>query len=952
MNTDSHPFLVRIAGWRRHWSRSEATEYLLYVAPVRIALALAALALLDLLLAWPAPVRLAVAALVGTGLLLWIFADLIRAMRKTAVETAAALDAAGAGARKRILTAYELLRGDAPAETEDGLAGYCIQRVVEKAGQALDALSNQPLQNPQRRLRRRRRLLQVAAGMVVFLLLPGVWTSARRTVLPWRDIPPWSRLAFHISPLPAKAVYGGSLEIAVEISGVELRDQNVELLTRDEDGTQASACFRAPQGSFTQQVQNVTPPLEFCFRAGRARSRWHTVEVLMRPRIEEAQLTIRPPAYTGRPSFSFPLGEGPLQALAGSTATLRIRSNRPLADGRMTLTTGRYGETEEVVAGNPDPNDDHSVQFRWTVTRDSSLKAVITGSDGLTATDTLVLEQVALPDRKPTVNLNEIPPFSLATPRAKIHIQSDASDDLAVRQLELIRCLDGFRDYACALGPANPLPEYTAEWTADLAALGVRDGDQLEFFAEARDTNPDRTGISNSDIARVQVISEDDYAAILRRRSSFEEFVARFSAAETQYKQLHKAVETLREAARKNTDAETLEGLRKAAAEQAAETVELFKTMAADFTIYDLEERLAVEMTDLLGDLKVVRHSLENTPVDHPNFRSILDHLAEEKLEAPNTAVPRLTRQAEEAVDIGNAFKAIGALQTASGEQQWLTRMISRAADGNLPDLPLLRNQAAPQKKVAKTITRITARLETLAARMPADYAPLAQNLTDTASALREAGIASLMNGAAEAAASDRGAEAKAKAAEALRRLRAILAGCRQEGNCVGEALNGNLGFCAGSGIQETIRQMLDSLRARGEGQGPNRGTAGAGAGGSAEDGYWYPGIGQRNVPMYGPERLSFRPSHKVTQLDLHGDEGRAAERGGGQDETAPTGEPMRPENVETADQSAQLRTTVHPSYREAIKRFFGDITPADKAADSTQSDKRNSQTQPAPTEP
>lgn len=952
MNTDPHQLLARLAGWHRHWSRADAAEYLLYVAPLRIVLALAALALLDLLLAWPAPVRLAAGSLVGTGLFLWIFVDLIREMRKTAVETATALDAAGAGARKRILTAYELLRSDARAEREDGLSGYCIDRVVEKAAQALDALPSRPLRNPQRRSRRRRRLLQVAAGMVVFLLLPGVWTSVQRTVLPWRDIPPWSRLAFRISPLPAKAVYGGSLEIAVEISGVDLRDQNVELLTRDEDGTQASACFRASQGRFTQQVQNVTSPLEFCFRAGRARSRWHTVEVLMRPRIEEAQLTIRPPDYTGRPPFSFPLGEGPLQALAGSTATLRIRSNRPLAGGKMTLTTGRYGETEEVVAGTPDPDNDHGVQFRWTMTRDAALEAVITGSDGLKATDTLVLEQVALPDRKPTVILNEIPPFSLATPRAEIRIQSDASDDLAVRQLELIRCLDGFRDYACALGPANPRPDYTAEWTADLAALGVRDGDQLEFFAEARDTNPDRTGISNSDIARVQIISEDDYAAILRRRSSFEEFFARFSAAETQYKQLRKAVESLREAARKNSDADALEALRKAAAEQAAETLELFETMAEDFTIYDLEERLAAEMADLLGDLKVVRHSLENTPVDHRNFRSILDHLADEKLGASHTAVPRLNRQAAVAVDIGNAFKAIGALQAASRDQQWLTRMISRAADGNLPDLPLLRNQADPEENLAETITKITTRLETLAGRIPADYAPLAQNLADTATALREAGIASLMNGAAEAAASDRAAEAKAKAAEALRRLQAILAGCRQEGNCLGDALNGNLGFCAGSGIQETIRQMLDSLRAQGEGQGPNRGTAGAGAGGSAEDGYWFPGIGRRNVPMYGPERLRFRPSHKVTQLDLHGDEGRGAEGGKGQRGTAPTGEAMRPENVETADQSAHLRTTVHSSYREAIKRFFGDRIPAGPAADSTQSDKRGSQTPPPSTEP
>ena len=66
----------------------------------------------------------------------------------------------------------------------------------------------------------------------------------------------------------------------------------------------------------------------------------------------------------------------------------------------------------------------------------------------------------------------------------------------------------------------------------DLAQLGVEPGDVLELMVEATDTNPDLTGIGASDIARVQIIGEDEYGEMFwpvvdaleaagRSRSSF-----------------------------------------------------------------------------------------------------------------------------------------------------------------------------------------------------------------------------------------------------------------------------------------------------------------------------------------------------------------------------------------------------------------------------------------------
>lgn len=928
MTPNSTKFNERLRQWRRRWTADRCREVLLLVIPMRAVLFLSALGALDLLLAWPPEARYTAGGLALTAFLIWTARDLQCALRKSPRETAKALDAAGESPRRRVLAAYELSRAEPKPQEQkkpdDGLGAFCIDQAVRKASAVLDAVPPHGLRNPQRRARRRRRLAQAILVLAVLLVFPGGRTSLQRSTLPWRDVPPWSRLEFQVRPDPVRAVYGQGAELFLTLAGGDMPSGEVELVTRDASGRHVSACFREGPRRYTQRIQNITAPLEFCFRAGRARSRWRRVELLLRPRILEAHFSVLPPAYSDRPPATFPAGSRPLEALAGSEIALTLQANRPLADGTMTILSGAYGEVTETIPGEVSDTDANSAVFRWTLTGDARAEARVLGDDGLAVVGPFEFHQIAVPDRPPEVRLSDIPPFSLATPRSEITIMAEASDDLHVRRLDLVCGLHGFRDRACSLGPADPTPEYRATWIADLARLGAAPGDTLEFFAEARDTNPSLDGIGNSNIARVEVISEDEYAAILRKRSDLAKFATRFTLASKQLKRLRASVRNLREAQRSGqSTTEELNAQRKAAAAEAQKTVELFEKLSADFAIYELERRLTSEMADILGDLKVAESLLNKTRADNPKFADTLRYVAEEKLATREMDVTEIAEFAEIAQDIGEALKELTGIQNMVREQEWLVRMIGRAAGGQTPDLPLLKNQADPQRRIAEQLQQTSARLRTLAKRIPEDYAPFPREIDALAAHLEDQDIAKLMADAAEAANAGRAREAREKAAETLQRLRSGLARSCTSGSCLGNTLGGNPAFCRGTSLSETIRQMLDGLRNPGQKQGRgNAGGAGAGTAGSAEDGYWMAAVGQRNVPMYGPKRLQLhaRSQAQPINIDADGDTGGEATT----EKVSDTpGNTLTPNRDIPPPKKQHRSKTIHPRYREALKRYY-----------------------------
>lgn len=114
------------------------------------------------------------------------------------------------------------------------------------------------------------------------------------------------------------------------------------------------------------------------------------------------------------------------------------------------------------------------------------------------------------------------------------------------------------------------------------------------------------------------------------------------------------------------------------------------------------------------------------------------------------------------------------------------------------------------------------------------------------------------------------------------------------------------------------MAQMLQALMGRvprGTGRG-GVGGAGAGSGGSGGDGFSVAGE-STNIPMYGPDRLTFSQSSGLSGRD--GSSGLA-------DRPTPDEQPrnqVNPDSHRESEHAKLLPENVPAKYRQAVKRYF-----------------------------
>ena len=111
---------------------------------------------------------------------------------------------------------------------------------------------------------------------------------------------------------------------------------------------------------------------------------------------------------------------------------------------------------------------------------------------------------------------------------------------------------------------------------------------------EARDFNPDRTGIGGSDIVRIEIIHETEYTEMMRANETLEQFTARLQVMQEKLGAFHEAVEKLdRELSSPKPDAIKVDMLLNQARKTNGELREFAAKLVSEFHAYDLEKPFA-----------------------------------------------------------------------------------------------------------------------------------------------------------------------------------------------------------------------------------------------------------------------------------------------------------------------------------------------------------------------
>jgi len=909
----------RLNTLRGRWRRGIVAHWTLLAACSGVA-AIWLLGFADILFALPSAARV-VGLILALGCVLFaLFTGFKRASGISRADTATRADHLLGDSARPVLSGLEL----EAAKPESALAGWL-------SGQAVAAASGQLQSLPSKRWRTTREigratalLALLALGVTLSFLAFGAQSrsAAARLLSPNADIPPFSKLQLLIEETPS-VIYGDDVTLNVSVRGGE-PDKPVLFIARRAGKTSETPCFAAGDGRFSQKLENVVSPVEFAFRCGRARSRWHRVEVLLQPKFAATEAVLTPPAYSGLPERRFAAGEEPIAALAGTAISLRVTSNRPLASGSLRLLDPDNGTTplEEITA---DTDTDGSLIFRWSLATSADIEVEIRDLTGSPSAEPLRLRQRRLADHAPQAEILSPGSFALATPDSIIPFEARADDDFGLRSLDLTRSLGAYRQRVLALevdasGKKLRSKHYRTE--IDLGKIGAEAGQTIEYFLEATDHNPDFTGIGASLPSRVEIISTDEYRQLIRARTTIADFMSRYRAAEGALMRLESALLELEKAA--NAAADTDEPLQKARKANRL-AANLMHRLSRDFAAYDLEQELIDRAGELWRLLNRTGGKLANLEPGDAN----LAESAIEMLEMIAPGARQIAGQAARAEDVAN----VGAIMRLAvrfrklhGDQLSATGRLRRFADDPGYHNPrLLKSLAREERRLATEFENLRKAIITDAKALPEDFADLSDDAALFAKAMGDSRTPAALLSAATSSDNMEGAAMHRHATLALESIDALL---DLAGDPAAPAPNDNAFAALARGqtatlksppdVKNTLEQMLRALTRRLDRRGDEAQGAGQGGFGVDRNGGRGGGETSLNVPMFGPERLRFG-----TAGGSGGDDNGTASGRGGAGATASEATTLTVPESQSAADSGFSPDEIPEKYRDAVRRYL-----------------------------
>jgi hypothetical protein len=452
----------------------------------------------------------------------------------------------------------------------------------------------------------------------------------------------------------------------------------------------------------------------------------------------------------------------------------------------------------------------------------------------------------------------------------------------------------------------------------------VEAGQVLEFYAEALDNNPALPGVGASSVARVKVISEDDYAEMIRNREALEQFTARYAVAAEAMKQVMESLEELQGLVLwKNPDRTTLAATVKKAREAHTAAEALFRQLASDFAAYDSEKTLKATAAEILGKLAENKAELEVMREPGPDLTAKAEGMLK-RLGAEAESLLRQGIDAEAAARVAKVMEGAGRFMEIVRRQETLVRRLKQRYGEKVKadNLPFLPGYGEDQGEIAKDLAGFVTNVTAAAAALPKGMEALGNDTMAFLMALAQTGASNHMGQAVSASRNSDAPRTYREAQLALEKLNSLLksgpSGCT----------NGFAGMCRGQkpdfapgDMKKTLEEMFRSLcrkRGVGQGMGEGSGLGGDEGGGSGTGSEGYSELG---TPVYGPGRSSMGQAGQVQETSGRG-EGRGSGTGGagrspdvverlpGLNGLAPSGEAIQFERLPA-------------KYRDAVKRYF-----------------------------
>jgi hypothetical protein len=543
----------------------------------------------------------------------------------------------------------------------------------------------------------------------------------------------------------SEVLYGGQVEVRAATSGRPA--DKLWLVTRSGTNETRAIMFLAPDKSFFQTLVNLREPAEYFVTDGAARSRRYSVAIRYTPQITLVEVATTFPEYTGKPPHTGKLSDEP-QALPEDTrVSFRVASNRPLKSGTLELTPVLGGKPMQIPL-LPDAQNT-VVTGAFVLSQAVVFDVSVRDIGNLDSAETKRGRFNILPDRPPHLIVLEPGRDAVATPTIRVPVRVQAMDDYAVTRVVWLRSHNRSieRPFNLPLTLKAGPQSVEASGSFNLDELGVRPGDVIEYYFEAADNYPKGPNVTFSRPYRLEIISQEQYADILRqaaaRKALFEPYFKLTSWLE---RLAERARELTAQAGRGDTNAQAgAEALAKELAKYNEELARLMQTPA----MLDVENSFRASMNDQ-------QYALTQAMANLQQARSAGSGVPNPKLlKAASDALSQVAQKEDEQVgqpaqQIASVVQVLSKADTfvkLAQEQAVVAQMLRRFADQTnaLTRLEQMEVQELThqERRIGEALHEMLGQLPDLLAKVPADaeFDPMRQDVNQFLKAVADAKI-------------------------------------------------------------------------------------------------------------------------------------------------------------------------------------------------------------------
>ena len=313
----------------------------------------------------------------------------------------------------------------------------------------------------------------LALGVVLFAALGPARQAvdaASLTLFP-------ERVGLHVTPGNAKVKAGSPLTIAARLAG-NRAPIIAQVQIADGDRWRSVEMTGDASGSFRLAMPSVNAPFTYRVVAGAVTSPSYDVAVAIPPRVTRIDVHYTyPPGLRLAPRTETDGGD--IYAPAGTSVQVQVFTDRPAANGQMTL-----GDGKAITLTTSKANE-------WTgsltVTDDNSYRVALADRDGIGNPGDTEYFIRPLEDRPPDVRLLKPATDRSVTRLEEVDIEAQAEDDYGVDRLDLVYSVRGGDEKVVPFSIARASVNVTGRHTLFLEDLDVQPGDVVSYYARARD---------------------------------------------------------------------------------------------------------------------------------------------------------------------------------------------------------------------------------------------------------------------------------------------------------------------------------------------------------------------------------------------------------------------------------------------------------------------------------